>query len=273
MTAVYMKQLQDELRLSEQKFRSINKSLTDSIDYAKYIQDAFVVKVSFLRKLFEHSFLVQRPKDTVSGDFVWAFENGLETYLAVGDCTGHGVPGAMLSIFVISMLNQIASSQNKQTPSGILEELDALIHKYLSQYSEVVRDSAEIAMIRYNKTNGRMLFSGAKRPLIHIRDHQMTQHKGAKYVLGNNDRRDEIVNDTEVHIQNGDMIYMFSDGFADQFGGQKNAKFSTKRLLSLLLEVSNSSIDQQDEHINFTYDQWKGQNGQIDDVLLLGIRL
>lgn len=274
MTTVYLKKLQEDLKQSEQKLLRTNKNLTDSINYAKHIQDAFIVQKGILQKLFPNSFVIQKPKDIVSGDFVWAFEHNNKIYLGVGDCTGHGVPGAMLSIFIISMLNQIVNHFDDETPADILDRLDKLMQKYLSQYTtEQIRDSAELSIIKYDMENQKLSYSGAKRPLIHIRNGVTTTYPGAKYTLGNTERRNELVANTEIEIQKGDMLYMFSDGFTDQFGGEKNSKFSTKRLLALLQEVSPLPGNEQYEKIYTTYNEWKGEHHQIDDVVVLGIRI
>jgi phosphoserine phosphatase RsbU/P len=245
MTAIYLKKLQEDLKKSETKLLEANRNLTDSIEYAKHIQDAFIVQIGVLQKLFPESFIFQKPKDIVSGDFVWAYQNDDKTYLAVGDCSGHGVPGAMLSIFVISMLNQIVNHFDDESPADILEKLDKLMQKYLSQYSEQLIDSAEISIIKYDTKNQKLYYSGAKRPLIHVRNKIISTYDGAKYVLGNVDRMHELVKNIEVDIQKNDMLYMLSDGFADQFGGDKNHKFSTKKLLTLLQDISELPINQQ----------------------------
>jgi len=273
MTTIYLKKLQDDLKQSEQKLLQLNKNLTDSINYAKHIQDAFIVQTGILQKLFPNSFIFQKPKDIVSGDFVWAYENNNKTYLGVGDCTGHGVPGAMLSIFVISMLNQIVTNFDNVTSADILDKLDKLMQKYLSQYTEKINDSAEIAVIKYDSINQTLLFSGANRPLIHVRNKTLTIYKGAKFVLGNPLRRKEYVKNIDINIQKDDMLFMFSDGFADQFGGEKNTKFSTSRLLALIQDISELTINEQYEQLKSTFLNWKGDTHQIDDVLLLGIRL
>jgi serine phosphatase RsbU (regulator of sigma subunit) len=273
MTAVYLKKVQDDLKTTQQNLIHTNKNLTDSINYAKHIQDAFMVQISVLQRLFPKSFIFQQPKDIVSGDFIWEFENESMIFLGIGDCTGHGVPGAMLSIFVISMLNQIVNHYDNETPAGILEQLDVLMQKYLSQYTDQLRDSAELSIIRYDIANRKLLFSGAKRPLLLIRNGVVTCFDGAKYVLGNAERRNELVVNTEIDLQTNDMLYMFSDGFADQFGGAKNSKFTSKRLITLLQEASDLPTDQQYEKIASTFFNWQGTNSQIDDVLLLGIRI
>jgi len=273
MTTIYLKNIQDELKISEQKILQINKNLTDSINYAKRIQDAFILQAGTLQILFKNSFVFQKPKEIVSGDFIWAYDNNNHVYLALGDCTGHGVPGAMLSIFVISMLNQIIQHFDNGTPADILNRLDKLIKKYLTQSTEQIRDSAEIAIIKYDKTNPKIYYSGAKRPLIHIRKGITTIYQGSKFELGNDYKRNEFLENIEIDIQENDMLYMFSDGYADQFGGEKNFKFTTKKLMTLLQDVSPLSIDEQYEQIKSTFVNWQGNSYQIDDVTLLGIRV
>ena len=273
MTTLYLKKLQEDLKKSEQKLSQTNKNLMDSIQYAKYIQDAFVIQIESLQKLFPKAFIFQNPKNIVSGDFLWAHVHNNQKYIALGDCTGHGVPGAMLSIFVLSMLNQSMSDLGIYSPAEVLNRLDSLMQKYLSQYTEVIRDSAEISLIRCDENHRSIIFSGARRPLVHIRNKTLSVYRGAKYVLGNSDRRNQLLEDTEIEIQENDMIYMFSDGLADQFGGNHNTKFSSKRLLDLLLSVSDLPITQQQEIIHHEYNQWKGSNSQIDDVLLLGLKV
>lgn len=272
MTTLYLKKLQEDLKISEQKLLQTNKNLVDSINYAKHIQDAFVVQINILQRLIPNSFIFQQPKNIVSGDFIWMFEYNHYIYLGIGDCTGHGVPGAMLSIFIISMLNQIVSLSQNQTPAEILRKLDNLIKKYLLQYNKNIKDSAEISLIKYNKNTQTILFSAANRPLVHIRNNNMTIYKGAKFVLGNDERRSEFVKDIEVVLNQDDMIYMFSDGYADQFGGEKNSKFSTKKLYDLLQDCSNFPVNEQQEKLQSTYTSWKGENSQIDDVVLIGIK-
>lgn len=272
MTTLYLKKLQEDLKISEQNLLRTNKNLVDSINYAKHIQDAFITQISVLQKAFPNSFIFQQPKNIVSGDFIWMFKYKHYIYLGVGDCTGHGVPGAMLSIFMISMLNQIVSLSQNQTPAEILRELDELIKKYLLQYDKNIKDSAEISLIKYNKKTQTILFSAANRPLVHIRNNNITIYKGAKCVLGNDERRNEVVKDIEVVLNQDDMIYMFSDGYADQFGGEKNSKFSTKKLYNLLQDCSNLPVNEQQEKLQSTYTNWKGEKSQIDDVVLVGIK-
>ncbi len=273
MTTNHLKEVLDDLRTSEKKLSDTNKDLTDSINYAKLIQNAFTVQTDKLKKSFPNCFVFDRPKDVLSGDFVWAFNKYDKTYLGVGDCTGHGVPGAMLSIFMVNMLNQIVNAHADQTPADILDKLDKLIQEYLYQNAERINDSAEISIIEYDAKKQKLLYAAANRPLVHIRDGKIKTYKGSKFVLGDSIRRFSFVKNIEVDLQKDDMVYMYSDGFVDQFGGAKNKKFLTKRFLALLQDISDLTIEDQNKIIGSTFIKWQGKNTQIDDVLLLGFRV
>lgn len=273
MTTAYLKNIQDELNLSKQKVEEFNKNLTDSINYSKHIQDAFILQIDSFRKLIPNAFMFQSPKNIVSGDFTWAFADGDEIYLGVGDCTGHGVPEAMLSIFVISMLNEIISLNRDSSPADILTHLDGLMFKYLTLYNSNIRDSVEIAIIKLNLKTKKLIFAAAKRPMVLIRDGEVLQIKGTKYLLGDPYKRNEELKNHEFDLEENDLIYLFSDGFADQFGGEKNTKFTNKRLIELLLSTSKLELCTQFEKIKETFFEHKGDNDQIDYVLLLGFKI
>lgn len=273
MTTMYLKKLQEELKLSEQKLIQSNKNLTDSINYAKHIQDAFTVNLGTLQKILPNSFIFEQPRDIVSGDFLWVYENGNEQLIALGDCTGHGVPGAMLSIFVISMLNQIVSLHEKIAPKSILQNLDFLMNKYLKQYNEKIKDSVEISILKFNKEKTKICFSAAKRPFVIVRNNNLTLYEGSKFILGDSLLSEKSIKEDIIEIQKNDMLYMFSDGFADQFGGENDKKFSSKKLLSLLQDIANYEPIKQHEIISSTFNFWKKDTKQIDDVLLIGIKI
>lgn len=273
MTTVYLKKIQRELKISEQQLFEANKHLTDSIQYAKRIQDAFLVQKNALEKIVPESFIFQKPKDIVSGDFLWAHKNGSDVYIAAGDCTGHGVPGAMLSIFVISMLNLIINDYQPESPAFIIEKLDQLMLKYLTQYDDQIRDSAEISLIKLNTKKNTLQFCGARRPLIRVRGKNIKVFKGGKLILDNFENKiNDAINQT-IDIQKGDAIYMFSDGFVDQFGRENNRKFMSKRLLASFQEIASNTVADQHSDLANIFDKWKGANEQVDDVLVLGIKI
>jgi serine phosphatase RsbU (regulator of sigma subunit) len=273
MTTLYLKKLQQDLSYSEQKLQETNRNLTDSINYSKRIQDAFIVDQKVLQQVLPQSFVFSLPKDIVSGDFVWLQQAHAQIYLAVGDCTGHGVPGAMLTIFIVSILNQASIGLKELAPAEILDNLDVLMQKYLGQYTNQLRDSAEIGLIKYDVKQKKIIFSGANRPLVLVRNKKATVIKGSKFNLGYPDSRMEVLNNKEIKTESEDMLYMFSDGFPDQFGGSKNSKFLSKNFLFLLEEISLLTINKQPMKLAETISLWKGLNEQTDDISIIGIRI
>jgi len=272
MTTLYMKQLQDDLKASEQQLIKTNKSLTESINYARRIQNAFTVSAQVLEEVFPESFIFYQPKDILSGDFVWMFTKDNKVYCAVGDCTGHGVPGAMLTIFVISMLNQVLNHSKNDTPADILKLLYELIQKYIGQYTSEVKDSADIALVRLDKESNELLFASANRPLYLIRENELQVYNGEKYHSSRETIALHEFTNQELKLQAKDMVYLFSDGLSDQFGGEKNKKFMSYRLKELLVRISNQSSHEQYTSISQTFSDWKGLHTQTDDVLLVGFR-
>jgi len=273
MTTVHLKKVQDDLYASKKELVEINTDLTDSINYAKLIQNAFTVQEQELKKTFPNSFIFDSPKYVVSGDFIWSCDKNGKTYLALGDCTGHGVPGAMLSIFIVNMLDQISNSTSNTSPADIIEKLDKRVQKYLYENSSKLNDSVEIAVLEYDAKNQKLLFAGAKRPLIRIREGDVKFFKGSNNILGNSLSKFSFAENNELYVQKGDLIYLFSDGIVDQFGGSKNKKFLTKRFLVLLTEIASLTIACQEEKIKAAFIDWKGDNDQIDDILVMGIRI
>ncbi len=271
MTTGYLEKLKKNLEVSEKKLSKANKNLIDSITYAKHIQDAFIVNTAYLQRLIPQSFIFQKPKDIVSGDFVWVAEQNDALFLGVGDCTGHGVPGAMLSIFVVSMLNQIVQQQKNTSPAHILGLLDQLIESNLARYNETIRDSVEVALIAYNKNTKQITFSGAKRPLVVITNGQSTVYKGARVVLGTEERRIEPISQQIIELSPNTSCYLFSDGFADQFGQETDSRFSNKKLLQLLEKIATLPPDKQAEELQNAFVSWKGEKTQTDDVVVVGL--
>lgn len=272
MTTSYLEQTKNDLKQSEHRLLRANKHLTDSIQYAKHIQEAFVVDHKILQRWLPGSFVLQRPKDIVSGDFVWMAEQKEALYIGLGDCTGHGVPGAMLSIFVISMLNQLIQEHSSCNPSGLLAALDVRMQEMLNRYT-VRRDSVELGLVSYDPKTSSLRFSGAKRPLLHIRDGAPTLYKGAKFMMGSTMTQLEALKNDQISLLPGDTVYLFSDGFTDQFGGEHAARYGSKRLIQYLTELSHTPIRDQYPLLLDELLCWQGTHTQIDDILVLGFQI
>jgi len=272
MTTTYLNRLKKELEISESNVKQANKNMRSSIEYAKYIQDAFLVDNQILQDIFPDSFLFFKPRDIVSGDFVWMQQQDEYIYLGLGDCTGHGVPGAMLSIFMISQLNEIILNCKHCLPAEIILQLNSNINSFLKQYKANMKDTVEIALIRYNPRQNELIFCGAKRPLILISPSEFKVYPGNVFFLGDSIRSVEQPTNIPINAEPGAMLYLFSDGFQDQFGGEKNKKFGKSNLYETFKAMHLLDVNEQKEALETIFETWKGENGQVDDAAILGIK-
>jgi serine phosphatase RsbU (regulator of sigma subunit) len=251
------------------------KDIQDSISYAKRMQESMLPKTQELKDHFADAFVFYAPRDIVSGDFYWFYHKNEETILAVADCTGHGVPGAFVSMLGYNMLNQIVFEKKETNPAAILTLLNKSIqkvfhHKAADEYS--VNDGMDIAILKI--CNDKLCFAGANRPLLYIDNKQQLQKitPDKKGIGGRTDYHATFSLHT-IDKHTVDMCYLFSDGYPDQFGGPKDKKFLIKRFKKMLLKINNLSGEAQNIVIKTTFDDWKKDTTQIDDVLVVGIRL
>lgn len=253
-----------------------NKDITDSIIYAKRIQDAILPSSSSVAKLLPQSFILFKPKDIVSGDFYWVEEKEGKQMFAAVDCTGHGVPGALMSIVGHNLLNQAVNEQNITSPAAILDSLNNGVSKTLQQKEEdsSVKDGMDIALCTLDKTNSVLEFAGAFNSLYFVRDGLLKEIKGDKFPVGIfvGEEMHRFTN-KRVDVQKGDTIYIFTDGFADQFGGAKGKKFKYKQLQEKILSLQTLSMQEQGTALADILEKWKGALEQVDDVLVIGVRI
>jgi ligand-binding sensor domain-containing protein/serine phosphatase RsbU (regulator of sigma subunit) len=252
-----------------------NKNVTDSINYAQRIQESILPSKASITAAFEKSFIYYKPRDIVSGDFYWFCETPDDYLIAAVDCTGHGVPGAFMSLVGSTLLNELVSNKKITTPSFILSKLNSSIIKVLRQKADYnsSHDGMDMAICSISKRKDKIKFSGALRPMYHVRNKVLTELKGNPYFIGGHyENLNKSFVDEEIDIRPGDSIYIFSDGFVDQFGGENMKKFSTKRFKSLLTAISEKPGDQQMEWLDEAFNQWKGKEEQVDDVLVIGIK-
>ncbi len=251
-----------------------NKHITDSIHYAKRIQDATLPDLSLMNQYLENSFVLFKPKDIVSGDFYWIEKKGDEILFAVVDCTGHGVPGAFLSLIGHNSLNQIVNELNILTPSEILGELNKSVNKTLQNNVEGshIQDGMDMSICSLNVKTNVLQFSGAYNPLYIVNGTEIREIKGDKISIGSsgNETEKQFTN-TVIQLDKNDCIYLFSDGFADQFGGPKGKKFKYSRFKDLLITINRMSMKDQHESLDTTITKWQGDLEQIDDVCIIGI--
>lgn len=276
------KELKTERALLEEK----NKELTDSINYAKRLQDALIPPKQDLQECFNESFVFFLPKDIVSGDFYWfasvttTDENPTKmSVISVADCTGHGVPGAFMSIIGIKLFNESMKNPNVNTPAEALNFLNEQVFTTVNKHTknELIRDGMDLSLIAVSEKNKKIYYSGANNPIYIIpKDakslEDLIEFKADKFPIGNSLQGHSFTN-KEYTYQKGDLVYLFSDGYVDQFGGPKMKKFKSWQFKELLFSIKDLSMQEQHEVIQDRFLDWKGNHSQIDDVCVLGIRL
>ncbi|MES2397083.1 MAG: tetratricopeptide repeat protein [Bacteroidota bacterium] len=263
-----------ETELQKKIIEEKNKDITDSIRYAKRIQEALMgEKVHVSAHLPEH-FILFMPKDIVSGDFHWGAEKNEYWYFSAVDCTGHGVPGAVMSMLGISFLNDIVFSEGFLNPAEILNRLRDRVVKELRQTAEAggSKDGMDISLCRLNLKTNELQWAGAYNPLNIVRNGQLEELKGDKQPIGYHPENRPFTN-YEIQLKKGDSIYLYSDGYADQFGGPKGKKFKYKQLEDLLIANNHLPLKDQKEILKNRFTEWKGSLEQVDDVCVFGVRL
>jgi len=253
-----------------------SKDITDSLNYAKRIQYAVLPHEETIYRNIPLSFIFYKPKDIVSGDFFWFHEINRDEYILVcADCTGHGVPGAFMTVIGSSLLNQLVIENKIYKPSEILFELDKQINFTLKQQKDSdlsVQDGMDLTLVHVNKLKKELIFTSAKRPVLLIRNKEIKEFKGSKFSLGGMRSGDKVFEEIIINYQEDDLLYMFTDGYADQFGGDKAKKFSSKRLRELLLEIHRLPMNDQKNRLSNNIVNWQGNLEQIDDMLVMGIK-
>jgi serine phosphatase RsbU (regulator of sigma subunit) len=250
------------------------KEITDSINYAKRIQESILPPSSHWKSMLPGSFIFYRPKDIVSGDFYWIEQKNEYVCFAAVDCTGHGVPGALMSVVGFNLLTQAVNEVGLTEPAEILKHLDAGVTKTLRQSEEGkgVKDGMDLSLCTLNTITNELQYAGAFNSLYYVQKNQLHEIKADKFPIGIN--LDGIVDNYTNHkiqLSKGDAVYLFSDGYADQFGGVKGKKFKYNKLKELLLSVHNKSTYEQHKIISETFDKWKGSLEQVDDVVVIGV--
>jgi ligand-binding sensor domain-containing protein/serine phosphatase RsbU (regulator of sigma subunit) len=244
-----------------------NKDILDSITYAKRIQLAILPS----EIPFSDTFILFKPKDIVSGDFYWMNSFGGKEFLAAVDCTGHGVPGAFMSFIGYTSLNKIIIEQGIYQPASILNRLNNEVATSLHQKGEdIVNDGMDIALVCYTPDTGILEFAGAFNPLILIRKGEILETKADRFAIGRSTGKEKEFTNHEIQLEKGDSIYLYSDGYADQFGGKDGKKFKTSVLKEKLASLDGFPVDQRRDILDMTFEEWKGTQEQIDDVLIMG---
>lgn len=262
-----------EVKLSVQKhlLETKNNQITDSFNYAKRIQQAVLPSDKTLSAVWNEHFALLNPKDIVSGDFYWFYEKNNKKYLAVVDCTGHGVPGAFMTIIGNNLLNEILQD-NFNTPVEILQELHIRIKIRLGgSIKAKVMDSMDLGMICYDTKTNEVLFTGTHTSVYLIRGKSLSEFKGSKETIGFKDHIRLKMHSFQAKA--GDMIYLHTDGYPDQKGGERNKKFYYQPIRDMLISISQEKVEKQKEIVDQTFQDWKGITEQTDDVCMIGVRI
>lgn len=274
-----LRTINDAISTSNLNLEKAQVRMGDSMNYARTIQDALLPSAGLFRKLFPEYFLLFRPLQTVSGDIYWAYGNDKDDFRVVAtvDCTGHGIPGAFMSILAVGLLREIVVSGKELDPASVLDRLDHRLKLLMSYADERRQDGMDISLVVYRPAQGRVDFAGARNDLITVNSKGLQVHKAAQRSIGEKAAADSGTDRTFVttsfQVTEPTMFYLFSDGYADQFGGESGRKFGYKALFAEFLDIYNRPVEHQQKRLSERFDTWRGTHPQLDDVLVLGLRL
>ena len=265
-----------EAKRIELEIADKNRKIEDSINYAQRIQSAILPDNDFIHEYLPKSFIFYKPRDVVSGDFPWFFKRDETIYIAVVDCTGHGVPGALLSFVGYFILNNIVDHEREYTAAEVCDLLHNGVRHTLKQNREDAqgRDGMDIALVKYDPRKKEIHYSGAHRPLYLLRNGELIEFKGDRKAIGGiplGNKPEKNFTDYPIDLMSGDKIFFFSDGLTDQLGGAEFKKFSPARVRDLIVANQNFSMQEYHKFFEEEFFTWKGNEKQIDDVLLIGI--
>jgi serine phosphatase RsbU (regulator of sigma subunit) len=275
----------NELVLKNKQVSEKSKEISDSITYAQRIQEAVLPSMETISSLLPNNFILFKPRDIVSGDYYWITQVQNKTVVIVADCTGHGVPGAFMSMLGISLLNKLFVDKEELSAARVLNILREDVKKSLRQdknavkydkkgnSSQAVKDGMDMAIMIFDFKNKAMQFAGAYNPFYLVRNKELFQFKGDRMPVGVHVEEKASFTNHEIDIEKNDIIYAFSDGYVDQIDATGSKKFLTKNFKNLLLEINNLSMDDQKEVLNTKIEEWKGDHDQIDDILVMGIKI
>ena len=271
------RELKEELQKTKEIIEEQNKKIMDSINYAKRIQKAIIPPDELLKEMLGDYLMFYKPKDLVSGDFPWFYEREDYVYIAAVDCTGHGVPGAMMSLIGNLLLNDIVNNTSVQkTPGIILNELHKAVVQTLKQDApgNKAADGMDVGICRIKKDKSEVIYAGAHRPLYKLVEGQeeVAQYKGSKFPIGGMQYNgSNHFDDVDVEIKKGEKIFFFSDGLPDQMGGPDKLKLGPKKIRNLIENNREKSMPEIGAIFEKTFIEWMGQEKQMDDVLLIGV--
>ena len=255
------------------------KEILDSISYAKRLQEAILPPQEFINTYIPQNFVLYQPKDIVAGDFYWAEHVGDLFFIAAADSTGHGVPGAMVSVVCSNALNRTVKEFNITDTGKILDKTRELVLETFSKSTSDVKDGMDISLLCIDRLKKQIYWSGANNPLWYVQaagtgalEATMLEIKADKQPIGKSDHAQPFTTH-QIEYKEGSLFYLFTDGMADQFGGPKGKKYKYNQMKELLLSLQNKSMSEQAKSINASFNNWKGSLEQVDDVCIIGVKL
>jgi serine phosphatase RsbU (regulator of sigma subunit) len=252
------------------------KQVTDSIRYAKRIQEAILPPHSVVQQILPNSFILFKPKDIVSGDFYWIEQKNNKTLFSAVDCTGHGVPGAFMSIVAYNILKDAVNNSNETIPAKILDALNIGVSETLHQSSAETqsRDGMDLALCSIDFEKKELQYAGAYNSLYLLRDGQLLEYKADKFPIGYyTGNLTKPYKNNSIDLKTGDMIYIFTDGYADQFGGPNGKKLMANRFRAQLLQIAEKPVIEQKKLLDEHLTEWQGIHEQVDDILVIGVKI
>lgn len=269
------KKAEQKLIEKHKELEQHNKDMVDSIQYASRIQEAILPDIQKIKNAFDDAFVLYQPKDVVSGDYYFYYQKGNKTFVAVVDCTGHGVPGALMSFIANGILKEVIIKKGIEEPSEILYALDdELFFALNKQNSEgITNDGMDVALAVFDSEKNTVNYSGAFRPMLLLRDKELIEFEANRYPIGFYGDVEKIFVSKELELQKGDTFYFFTDGYCDQFGGEFKKKFNRKRFKELLLSLQGMEMEEQQSFLQYALLNWRQDEPQMDDVLVMGVRI
>jgi len=274
-----LNQRNEEIEAQRDLAHKQNEEITDSINYARRIQSAMLPPETYISELLNDNFILYKPRDIVSGDFYWIKQINQYVVIAAADCTGHGIPGAFMSILGIGYLNEVVQRREVTQANQVLNELRKQIKYALRQHGarDESKDGIDMALCVMDLKNKTMQYSGANSPLYLIRgvgkEPELIEFKADRMPLGYYYGKDVTFTNHDIKLEPGDTFYLFSDGLLDQKGGKENKKYLSKRFRDLLLEIQDQPMVDQKDLLYKTLCEWMGTNSQTDDILVVGVRV
>lgn len=269
------KKAEQKLIEKHKELEQHNKDMVDSIQYASRIQEAILPDIQKIKNAFDDAFVLYQPKDVVSGDYYFFYQRGCKTFVAVVDCTGHGVPGALMSFIANGILKEVIIKKGIEEPSEILYALDDELYTALNkQNSEgITNDGMDVALAVFDSEMNTVNYSGAFRPMLLARENELIEFEANRYPIGYNGDVEKIFVSKEMKLQKGDTFYFFTDGYCDQFGGELKKKFNRKRFKELLLSLQGMEMEEQQSFLQYALLNWRQEEPQVDDILVMGIKV